>query len=73
MVMIGFWPIAASAEAVAVGHHDEQGITLGKSSTGMARRRDHALYLVWRQVFTTAAGVIALASGRLPFALCRKW
>jgi hypothetical protein len=34
---------AGSPEAVPTGHHYEQGVTLGKSSTGMARRRDHAL------------------------------
>jgi hypothetical protein len=30
-------------------------------------------YLVWRQVFIAAAGVVWLADGWLPFALCRKW
>ncbi len=41
-----------------IGHHYDQGVTLGESSAGMVRRRNHALYLVWRQVFTAAAGVV---------------
>jgi hypothetical protein len=60
------------SEAVAMGHHDEQGVTLGESSAGTASRCDHALYFVWHQVFTAAAGVVWLADGRFPFALCRK-
>jgi hypothetical protein len=51
----------------------EQGVTLGESSASTAGRRDHALYLVRRQVFTAAAGVICPADGRFPFALCSKW
>jgi hypothetical protein len=37
-----------SAEAVPIGHHDKQGVTLGESSASTARHRDHVLYLVWR-------------------------
>jgi len=45
-------PELGSAEAVPIGHHYEQRVTLGESSASTAHRRDHALYLVWRQVFT---------------------
>ena len=45
-------------EVVPMGHHDEQGVTLDESSASTARRHDHALYLVWRQVFTAVAGVV---------------
>jgi hypothetical protein len=62
-----------SSEAVPIGHRDEQGVTLGESSASTAGRGDHALYFVWRQVFTAAAGVVWMADARLPFALCRKW
>jgi hypothetical protein len=51
----------------------EQGVTLGESSASTAGRRDHAFYLVRRQVFTATAGIIWLADGRRPFALCPKW
>jgi len=62
-----------SSETVPVGHHDEQqGVTLGESSVSTARRRDHALYLIRRHVFTAAAGVVWLADGRLLFTLCLK-
>ncbi len=61
-------------EAVPTGHHYEQGVTLGKSSTGMARRRDHAL------LPHLASGIHGCGSrrlaggwGGLSFALCRKW
>jgi hypothetical protein len=62
-----------SSEAVPIGHHDEHSVTLGESSASTAsRRRDHALYLIWRQVFTAAAGVVWLADGRLLLALCQN-
>jgi hypothetical protein len=60
------------SEIVPMGHHDEQGVTLGESSASTARRHDHALYFVWRQVFTAAAGVAWLTGRRLSLALCRK-
>jgi len=59
-------------QAMAVSRHDEQGITLGKSSASTARRRDHALYLVWRQVFTAPAGVVWLARPAVAFGALPK-
>jgi hypothetical protein len=62
-----------SAEAVPIGHHDEQSVTLGESSASAAGRRAHVFYLVWPQVFMAAAGVVRLTDQRCFFALCPKW
>jgi hypothetical protein len=69
MVMIGFSayrPEFGSTEAVVVDYHDEQSITFSYAATAWASGCNCALYLVWRQVFTAAAGVVWLADERFP-------
>ena len=67
---LAYTSIMMSSEAVPIGHHDEQGITLDGSSASTARQRNHSLYLIQRRVFTAAAGVVWLADWRLLLALC---
>jgi hypothetical protein len=73
--VLAYRPELGSAKAVAVGHHDEQGITLGEAAVSPASGCDHAFDFVRRQVLAGPAGLVRLASGRhiLAFlALCLK-